>query len=126
MSSTVTPARRSAKSARFPKGKQNFPNGNRISPVMQKLRDTLQAVKAAEELQFQTGQPLSICQKLLSGHRAPNGRMYEALFQSPLIVDVILGLTEGATDKHVRAVRKAVRRIKLEAEIARLDAGDDE
>lgn len=93
---------------------------------MQKVRGSLAPVKAAEELRFRTGQPLSICQKLLSGHRAPNAAMYEALFQSPLIVDAILGLTEGATDPKVRAVRKAVRRLKLEDDIRRLEAGEDE
>jgi hypothetical protein len=126
MSSKVAVARKSSKSSGFPKGKQNVPQGNRISPVMQKVRGSLAVGKAAEELVFQTGQPLSICQKTLSGHRAPNAAMYEALFQSPLIVDAILGLTEGATHPKVRAVRNMVRRMKLEEEIKRLEAGDAE
>ena len=126
MAGNVRPARKTAKSARFPKGNQNFPKGKQISPVMQKLRGSLPKVKSAEALVFHTGQALSICQKTLSGHRRPNGEMYEALFQSPLIVDAILGLTEGATDRKVLAVRKAIRRIKLEDEIARLEAGEAE
>ena len=126
MKAKVAAARRPAKSSRFPKGKQNVPKGNRISPVMRKVRGSLAPAKAAEDLVFQTGQPLSICQKTLSGHRAPNAAMYEALFQSSLIVDAILGLTEGATDPKVRAVRNLVRRMKLEDEIKRIEAGDAE
>jgi hypothetical protein len=126
MTRKLAAARRAAKSGRFPKGNPNFPARKQISPVMQKVRGSLSEVKSAEELHFLTSQPLSICQKLLSGHREPNAAMYEALFQTALITDAILGLTEGATDPKVRAVRKAVKRLKLEDEIARLEAGDDE
>lgn len=126
MMARVKPARAAAKSRRFPKGNRNFPEGNPISPVMQKVKVSLRTKKPARELHFLTDQPLSICQKLMSGHRAPNAAMYEALFLTPLITDAILGLTEGATDPKVRAVRRAIKRIKLEDEIARLEAGDDE
>lgn len=92
---------------------------------MQKVKISLGAAKPAATLAFLTGEPLSICQKLLSGHRAPNAAMYEALFKTPLIIDAVLGLTEGASDPQAKAVRKAVLRIKLENELARLEAGED-
>lgn len=123
---TVKPARTLAKSRRFPEGNPNFPKGNPISPVMQKVKGSLSSKKPARELHYLTDQPLSICQKLLSGHRAPNAAMYEALFRDELIVDAILGLTEGAAHPLVRAVRKAVRIVQKENEIALIKAGDDE
>jgi hypothetical protein len=126
MTGRLRPAAKTAKLRRFPQGNQSIPQGNPISVVMQKVRGSLGDSKPAQTLRFLTDQPLSICQKTLSGHRAPNAAMYEALFRSPLIVEAILGLTEGATDPKVRAVRKAVKRIKLEDEIARLEAGEGE
>lgn len=119
-------SRARGKSGALHEGKKDFPPGNPIAPVMQKLKSSLKGDKPAPTLAFLTGQPLSICQKLLSGHRRPNAAMYEALFAGELIVDAILGLTEGATHPKVRAVRRAVKRIKLQDEIARLEAGDDE
>jgi hypothetical protein len=114
-----------AKSNRFPTGNPNFPEGNRISPVMQKVKGSLASVKAAEELHFLTGQPLSICQKLLSGHRVENRDMIIALFQTHLVVDVILGLIDqDVHDPLARAVRKAIKKIKLQRELDQLEAED--
>lgn len=122
----VAPGRPATKRRRFPEGKPNFPKGNPICPVMQKVKGSLKGDKPARELHFLTDQGLSTCQKLMSGHRRPNGAMYEALFQNHLIIDAILGLTEGATDPTARAVRKAIKRLAHEQAIARIDAGGDE
>lgn len=79
MPGTVRRARGAAKSRRFPEGNHFFPEGKQISPVMQKMRDLLPRHKAAWQLHCMTGQPLSICQKVLSGHRQPNVEMMQAL-----------------------------------------------
>jgi hypothetical protein len=115
-----------AKSGRFLTRNQNCLTRNQISPVMQKVRDSLTAPNRAEHLSFLTKQPLSTCQKLLSGHLTENPVMTAALFRTHLITDAILGLTEGATDPTARAVRKLIKKLKLEQQLARLDAGDDE
>jgi hypothetical protein len=93
---------------------------------MQKVKGLLTGPKPARQLQDLTDQPLSICQKLLSGHRVENREMLTALLRTRLIADVILAVTEGASDPTVKAVRKAVKCVKLERELARLKAGDDE
>lgn len=127
MTSKVAKPRRATKSRRFPKGNPNVPEGNPISPVMQKVKASLRhQKKPARALSDLTDQPLSICQKLLSGHRTENAAMQTALFQTWLIYDLILGSTIGATDPDVRAVRQAVKVLKLEREIKRIKAGDDE
>jgi hypothetical protein len=68
-----------------------------------------------------TDQPLSTCEKLLSGHRLPNPETLAALCQSRLVIETVLALTEGGTDPVVRDVHKAVRRLKLERELSELD-----
>lgn len=123
MSPRVAPPRDAGKKPRFPAGNRNFPQGNPISPVMQKVKSSLGVVKAAQELSFLTGQPLSICQKLQSGHRVENREMIVALAQTHLVVDLVLGLiAEDVKDPVARAMRKAARKIKLQRELARLDA----
>ncbi len=126
MSRKLTAARAAAKSGRFLNRNPNFPDGNPISPVMQKVKGSLRGEKPARTLALLTGQPLSTCQKLMSGHRTENPEMIAALFHTPLLTDVILAYTAGATDPVVRAVRKAVRLVKLEQEIARVSAGQDD
>ncbi len=93
-------------------------------PVMQKVQEVLPKGKAVAELVFLTGQPLSTCQKMLSDNRMPNPAMIAALCQSKLVIETVLALTEGGTDPAVREVHKAVKRIQLERELAKLDAGD--
>ncbi|CAL77386.1 hypothetical protein BRADO3608 [Bradyrhizobium sp. ORS 278] len=74
-----------------------------------------------------TGEPLSICQKLLSGHRVENRDMLVALCQTRLVIDAVLGLIDpDVKDPTARAVRKAMRKLKLELELARLDREDAE
>jgi hypothetical protein len=88
---------------------------------MQNVQASLGKTNAAKKLAFFTDQPLSICQKLLSGHRLPNQEMLTALCKSPLVIETVLALTEGGTDPVVRDVHKAVRRLKLERELSELD-----
>nr|WP_157872577.1 hypothetical protein [Bradyrhizobium sp. ORS 278] len=127
MTSKLSGGSAKAKSGRFPDGNRNCPKGNPISPVMQNVRGSLGAVKAAQELQFLTGEPLSICQKLLSGHRVENRDMLVALCQTRLVIDAVLGLIDpDVKDPTARAVRKAMRKLKLELELARLDREDAE
>lgn len=126
MSCNLRAAPAKAKSGRFPRGNQNFPAGNQISPVMQNVRGSLGTVKAAQELEFLTEQPLSICQKLLSGHRVENRDMLVALCQTRLVIDTILGLIDPDTkDPTARAVRKLLKKYKLQQELQRLEAEDD-
>lgn len=115
-----------AKSGRFPAGNRNFPKRNQISPVMQKVRSSLKPVKAAQELVFLTGQPLSICQKVLAGCRDENREMLAALFRCRLITSAIIGLTEGVNDPDVKAIRKFAQKLELKRQIAALDREDDE
>jgi hypothetical protein len=113
------------KNRAIPNGKPNFPEGNRISPVMQKVKGSLCRVKSAQELQFFTGQALSICQKLLSGHRVENREMIVALAQTHLVADLVLGLiAEDVKDPVARAMRKAAKKLKLQRELERLEAED--
>jgi hypothetical protein len=93
---------------------------------MQNVRGSLGTVKAAQELEFLTEQPLSICQKLLSGHRVENRDMLVALCQTRLVIDTILGLIDPDTkDPTARAVRKLLKKYKLQQELQRLEAEDD-
>lgn len=95
MSRTVTTAARAAKRAHFPEGNQNFPRGNQISPVMQKVRGLLPPQKTAWHLHCLTGQPLSTCQKALSGARDENREMLVALLRSRLWLDVLRVIMSG-------------------------------
>jgi len=110
-----------SKKRRFPSGNQNFPSGNQISPVMQKVKGSLKPVKAAQELVFLTGEPLSICQKVLSGHRKENGELLAAFFRSRLITSAIIGLTEGVTDPDAKAIRKFCQKLELKRQLAALE-----
>jgi hypothetical protein len=108
---------------------QNCLDGNRlpqISPVMQKVKASLGRPNGAETLAFLTKGSLSTCQKLLSGHLTENGEMVRAMCRTYLTVDVILGLTEGATDPTARRVHKLIKRLKHEIEIEKIDAGRDD
>jgi hypothetical protein len=126
MSAKVRGAAAQRKKRRFLSGNQNFPSGNQISPVMQKVRGSLKQVKAAQELVFLTGQPLSICQKVLSGHRIENREMLAALFHSKLITSAIIGLTEGVSDPDAKAIRKFAQKLELKRQLAALDQEDGE
>ncbi|MBR0855638.1 hypothetical protein [Bradyrhizobium liaoningense] len=120
MSRSMRKAAKCSKSARFPKGNQNFPEGKQISPVMQKVRSSLEGAKAAQQLQFLTEQPLSICQKTLSGHRDENRDMLYALGGTHLIVPALLGLIpRDVQDPWARKLRKAAYKLYLEQEAER-------
>jgi len=129
------------RSERFPKGNQNFLSGNRISPVAQKLRALLPPNKAAYKLQSLTEQPLSICQKLLSGHRTENIEMLRALLRhedrgfaaeilrsfigddAPLAEDVVTlqdlrRADEEARQAEIEAEAKKARAQQLKARLA--------
>jgi hypothetical protein len=126
MSAKLARAAVIAKSERFPIRNQNFPDGNQISPVMQNVRGSLVGTKAAQELEILTGQPLSNCQKMLSGHRDENREMIVALCQTRLVIDTMLGLIDPETrDPTARLVRKTLKKLKLQQELARLEAEDD-
>lgn len=114
MTSKVAKPRAAAKSGRVPERNQIVPAGNRISPVMQKVKVSLKPHKAAEELEFLTSQPISNCRKYLSGDRVENHAMLAALFQTHLIAAAIVGLTEGCADPDVRAIRKHAKSILLD------------
>lgn len=93
---------------------------------MQKVRGSLKPVKAAQELVFLTGQPLSTCQKVLSGHLDENHKMLAAFFRSRLITSAIIGLTEGVTDPDAKAIRKFCQKLELKRQLAALDQEDGE
>ncbi len=93
---------------------------------MQKMRGSLKHVKAAQELMFLTGQPLSICQKVLCGQRIENREMLAAFFRSRLIVPAIIGLTEGVTDPDAKAIRRFAQKLELKRQLAALDQEDGE
>jgi len=117
MPAKLAKPRAAAKSAHCPEGNQKASGEAVSSPVMRRVRDALGDRKPAAKLHFLTDQPLSICQKTLSGNRLPNAAMYEALFGSELIIPTILGLIpDDATDPRVRAVRRAIRRLELDFE----------
>lgn len=104
-------------------GNQKGTTDRQLATVMQNVQAALPPRKAVQELVFLTGQPLSTCQKLLAGNRLPNPESLVALCQSRLVIETVLGLTEGCDDPVVRDVHKAVRRLKLERELAQLDIG---
>lgn len=113
MTRKVAKPRVAAKSAQVLPGNQIGPKGNQISPVMQKVRISLDGGKAAEQLRLLTDQPISNCRKYLCGPRVENHAMLAALFRTHLIAAAIVGLTEGATDPDVRALRKHAKQIML-------------
>lgn len=96
-----------------------------LAAVMRNVQAVLEAGTAAKTLQFLTDQPISTCEKLLSGHRLPNPETLAALCQSKLVIETVLGLTAGSADPIVRDVHKAVMRLQLERKLAQLDAGSD-
>jgi hypothetical protein len=109
----------------FPEWESEFPRRGSHFASYAEVKGSLASVKAADELHFLTGQPLSICQKLLSGHRVENRDMIIALFQTHLVVDVILGLIgQEVSDPVARAVRKAIKKIKLQRELEQLETED--
>lgn len=117
MTRKVTRGPRSAKTGRCPEGQQKADPAANFSPVMQRVRASLGDHKSSAKLHYLTGQPLSICEKTLSGNRLPNAAMIEALFTDELIIAAILGLIpDDATHPKVRAVRKAMRRLELDFE----------
>jgi hypothetical protein len=93
---------------------------------MQNVRGSLVGLKAAQELEILTGQPLSNCQKMLSGQRDENREMLIAFAQTRLVVDTFLGLIDpDVKDPTARAVRKLLKKYKLQQELQRLEAEDD-
>jgi hypothetical protein len=123
MTRLVANRRGAGKSERFPIGNQNCRTGNPISPVMQNVRGSLAGLKAAQELEILTGEPLSNCQKMLSGHRDENREMIVALCQTRLVIDTILGLIDPEVrDPTARLVRKEMKKLKLKLELQRLEA----
>lgn len=125
MSAKLTKTRAKPKPRVCRKGNPKASEATAFPPVMQRVQASLPERKAVAELMFLTGQPLSSCQKMLAGIRLPNPEMLAALCQSRLVIETVLALTEGGTDPVVRDVHKAVRRLQLERELARIDAGDD-
>lgn len=121
MTGKVAKKAANTKSGHFPQRNRTIPEGNQISPVMQKTRGLLGGVKTAQELNFLTAQPLSLCQKTLTGHRLENRDMLAAMAQSKLIIAVVLGLSEGSDDPVVKQVRKAVRKIELQLQLDAID-----
>src|SRR5690348_3548604 len=97
MSGTVRRATPATKSERCRIRNQNCRIGNQISPVMQNVRGSLTGLKAAQELEILTGQPLSNCQKMLAGTRGENPEMIYALSNTRLCVDTFLGLIDPDT-----------------------------
>ena len=93
---------------------------------MQKVKGSLPRPNSAEALQFLTKGSLSTCQKLLSGDAVENGHMLRAMCQTSLAIDVVLGLIEDATHPSTIRLRKLVKRLKLDIEIEKLDAGVEE
>jgi hypothetical protein len=126
MSRTVRSKAENAKSGRCLIRNQNCRTGNQITPVMQNVRGSLAGLKAAQESEILTGQPLSSCQKMLSGQRDENREMIIALCQTRLVIDVVLGLIDpDVRDPTARAVRKLLKKFKLQRELERLEAEDD-
>lgn len=68
-----------AKSASIRIRNQNCRIRNQISPVMAVVNSALPADKRAYHLHILTGEPLSSCQKMLSGHRSENLDMLRKL-----------------------------------------------
>jgi hypothetical protein len=89
---------------------------------MQKARSLLGPVKAAQELNFLTGQALSLCQKNLAGARDENRDMLAAMAKTKLVVAVVLGLTEGATDPVAKRINQFARKIELQMQLDAIDS----
>jgi hypothetical protein len=123
MSKTVAKSRSKSESGHCQIRNQKVLTDRQLAAVMQRVQTSLPERKAVQELVFLTGQPLSTCQKLLSGNRLPNPESLVALCQSRLVIETVLGLTEGSDDPVVQDVHKAVRRLELERELAQIDAG---
>ena len=129
MTRNLTKSRSGAKSDAVSTVNQNCLGENQnpqISPVMQKVKASLGRPNGAEKLAFLTSGALSTAQKLLSGHLIENGDMLRAMCRTYLAVDVVLGLTEGATDPTARRVHKLMKRLRHEIEIEKIDAGRDD
>ncbi|HWW46569.1 MAG TPA: hypothetical protein VNZ94_01865 [Xanthobacteraceae bacterium] len=75
---------------------QNCRIRNQISPAMQKVRDSLPPHKSAYHLHILTDQPLSTCQKMLTGGRAENLEMITALLRSEMGREVLFALMGDA------------------------------
>jgi hypothetical protein len=93
---------------------------------MQNVRGSLTGTKPAFQLADLTDQPLSNCQKMLAGVRSENPEMIYALSNTRLVIDTFLGLIDPETrDPTARAVRKLLKKFKLQQELQRLEAEDD-
>jgi len=75
---------------------QNCRIRNQISPVMQKVRELLPPHKSAYHLEILSDQPLSNCQKMLTGERAENLEMVTALLRSEMGREVLFALMGDA------------------------------
>lgn len=124
MVAKVAKTRGKPKSATFPKRQEKKSPAGGLLAVMQNVQAVLEPGTAAKTLHFFTDQPISTCEKLLSGHRLPNPETLAALCQSKLVIETVLGLTAGGTDPVVRDVHKAVMRLQLERKLAQLDANN--
>lgn len=94
MSGKLSKSRAAAKTAHFRNRNQFSRTRNRISPVMQRVKELLPKQKAAHYLHILTDVPLSTCQKMLSGDRPENLEMLTALLRSDLgsaVLDVLHG-----------------------------------
>ena len=123
MPSKVAKPRVAAKSVPSLVRNQKDLTDRQLAAVMQRVQKSLPDRKAVQEMMFLTGQGLSTCQKLLAGIRLPGAESLAALCQSRLVIETVLGLTEGSDDPVVKDVHKAVRRLQLERELAQIDAG---
>ena len=123
MPSKVAKPRVAAKSGHCLARNQKDLTDRQLAAVMQRVQTSLPDRKAVQEMLFLTGQGLSTGQKLLAGIRLPGAESLAALCQSRLVIETVLGLTEGSDDPVVKDVHKAVRRLQLERELAQIDAG---
>lgn len=123
MSKTLAKSRGKAESGHCRQRNQKDLTDRQLAAVMQKVQGALPGRKSVQEMMFLTGQPLSTCQKLLAGIRLPGAESLAALCQSRLVIETVLGLTEGSDDPVVKDVHKAVRRLQLERELAQIDSG---
>lgn len=92
MTSTVASAADTTHSGDSQIRQQNSRNRQQLSPVMQKVRSLLPAVKPAQHLEILINEPLGNCQKLLCGQRRENSAQLTKLLRSWMGREVLVVL----------------------------------
>ncbi|MDP1866967.1 MAG: hypothetical protein Q8L13_11590 [Bradyrhizobium sp.] len=108
MSSKVSTTGKTPKSGTTRNRVDSTQNGEKISPVMQKVRGLLEATSAAKTLAFLLDEDVRYCEKLLCGQRRENATILAKLLcveEHSIGQEVLLTIGEGRKVSYIQSVR---------------------